>query len=83
MEMARFVRRAGVTVRARVGICGIDGNCVLVDVIAVEAMKVTIMEVIDVTGVLDGKVVAVAVNVVVRSVRRVGIRHIKVFRERR
>lgn len=63
------VATAGVRRRARRGIRPIDGDGVLVDVIAVDVMEVTVMKVVDVAVVRDRLMAAVRpVDVIVAGV---------------
>jgi hypothetical protein len=72
VDMVGGVSGAAVVRRALGGVGRIDGDRVLVDVIAVDVVQVPVVEIVDVTRVLDRGMPAVgAVNVVVTFVDRV------------
>lgn len=73
VDVAGWMAGAAVAGRALRRVGRVDSDRVLVDVIAVDAVQVSIVEIVDVIGVLDSEVAAVgAVNVVVAWVDRVG-----------
>lgn len=73
VDMIGGVAGAAVVRRALRRVGRVDRDRVLVDVIAVDAVQVSIVEIVDVAGVLDREVAAVgAVNVIVAWVDRVG-----------
>ncbi|MCC6699255.1 MAG: hypothetical protein IT365_26760 [Candidatus Hydrogenedentes bacterium] len=69
VDVNRVMRGAGVALRALVGIGGVDGKPVLIEVIAMRVQQVAVLQVVGVPGMLDSHmpasfVVAVDVTVV-------------------
>ena len=58
MDVAGFVAAAFVLGRAAVGVGGRDGDHVLVDVVAMRMVQVTVVQVVDMTVMPDGRVAA-------------------------
>ena len=69
--MTFLVCRTLMVCRAGVGIRRVDVEAVFVDVVAVHAMEMPVVEVVDVAGVPDGRVFAIAVHVVMGWMRGV------------
>jgi hypothetical protein len=77
MRVTRFVARAAMLGRAVGRVGRVDLDAVLIDVIAVNAVQMSVMQVVDVPVVLNRWMFAVSVHVLVRRVSCVG-RHRKV-----
>jgi hypothetical protein len=72
VDMVGGVAGAAMVRRALGGVARVDGDRVLIDVIAVDVVQVSIVKVVDMTGVLDRDVAAVgAVDMVMGFVDRV------------
>jgi hypothetical protein len=69
--MTFLVCRTQMVGRADVGIGCVDVEAMFVNVVAVHAMKMPVVEVVDVAGVPDRRVFAIAMHVVMRWMRGV------------